>query len=166
MPGGMAGHTLESVDNTMLWFKHSHDLRNSPAMRQIQRKLGDEGFAAAIRLIEVLTYRCGTGSRFNPILKLAPPTSEIWLATEILTYDVDDDSNPLDHLNHFLNEFAFAGLINTGQVAGTVTFWEDGAWVTANVKHTTITLVEFEEMMDTWTSRVKDGKPGANSTKV
>ena len=61
----------------MLWFKHSHDLRNSPAMRQIQRKLGDEGFAAAIRLIEVLTYRSGSGTRFNPVLTLASPTNEI-----------------------------------------------------------------------------------------
>ncbi len=52
----------------MLWFKHAHDLRNSPAMKFIQRELSDEGFAAAIRLIEVLTYRCGTGTRFNPVL--------------------------------------------------------------------------------------------------
>ncbi len=59
---------LASGRKSMLWFKHAHDLRNSPAMKFIQRELSDEGFAAAIRLIEVLTYRCGTGTRFNPVL--------------------------------------------------------------------------------------------------
>ena len=138
----------------MLWFKHAHDLRNSPAMKYIQRKLGDEGFAAAIRLIEVLTYRSGSGTRFNPILTLAPPTSEIWLAQEILTYDENDpDAEPVNTLNQFLSEFSIAGLIVCGVVDGMKPVNLDGEWKHLPCKYTTVQLVEFEEMMDVWTAR-------------
>jgi hypothetical protein len=126
-------------------------------MRQIQRKLGDEGFAAAIRLIEVLTYRSGSGTRFNPVLTLASPTNEIWLAGEILSYDPDDGGDEgvsmVDKLTTFLNEFCLAGLTTNGSVDGIAHFQEDGEWVHAPIKRTTIQLVEFEEMMDVWTAR-------------
>ena len=151
----------------MLWFKHAHDLRNSPAMKYIQRKLGDEGFAAAIRLIEVLTHRSGTGKRFNPILTLAPPTSEIWLAQEILTYDENDpDAEPIDSLNRFLSEFSIAGLIVCGHVDGTKPVQTADGWEHRPCQFLTVQLVEFEEMLDVWTKRVFEGRPGANSTKV
>jgi hypothetical protein len=147
---------------TMLWFKHSHDLRNSPAMKQIQRKLGDAGFAAAIRLIEVMTYRSGVASKFNPVLTLAPPTSELWLAQEILTYDeADSDFNPIDNVIHLINEFALAGLIEIESKDGTRPVFSetDDDWITQKCKFTTIKLVEFEELMDVWTSRkVKDAQ--------
>jgi hypothetical protein len=151
----------------MFWFKHAHDLRNSPAMKQIQRKLGDGGFAAAIRLIEVLTYRSGCGTKFNPVLTLAAPTTELWLAQEILTYDeTDPDFNAHDEVVGFLNEFALAGLIVMEAVDGVRPVWVDGSWQQRPCKLTTVQLVEFEEMMDVWTARVFNGKPGANSTKV
>lgn len=138
----------------MLWFKHSHDLRNSPAMKQIQRKLGDEGFAAAIRLIEVLTYRSGSGTKFSPILTLAPPTTEVWLAQEILTYDeTDPDFNVRDEVTGFLNEFSHAGLIVMGSVDGMRPVFMDGSWQHRPCTFTTVQLVEFEEMMDVWTAR-------------
>jgi hypothetical protein len=143
----------------MLWFKHSHDLRNSPAMKQIQRKLGDEGFAAAIRLIEVLTYRSGVASKFNPILTLCPPTTELWLAQEILSYDESDEENPIDHLVRFLNEFFAAGLIVMQSVDGQKPVETTDGWENCRCKFTTVQLVEFEELMDVWTARkVKDAK--------
>jgi hypothetical protein len=138
----------------MLWFRHSHDLRNSPAMKYIQRKLGDEGFAAAIRLIEVLTYRSGSGTRFTPILTLAPPTSEIWLAQEILSYDLDDpEYDPKGEVIRFLNEFALAGLVVLGTVDGMKPVETSDGWEHRPCKFTTVQLVEFEEMMDVWTAR-------------
>lgn len=143
----------------MLWFKHSHDLRNSPAMKQIQRKLGDEGFAAAIRLIEVLTYRSGVASKFNPVLTLCAPTTELWLAQEILSTDDSDADAQRDHLIDFLNEFALAGLIVMGKKAGKQHVAQEEGWVEQDCKFTTVQLVEFEELMDVWTSRkVKDAQ--------
>lgn len=149
----------------MLWFKHAHDLRNSPAMKQIQRKLGDEGFAAAIRLIEVLTYRCGSGTRFKPVLTLCPPTSMAWLAREILTYDPNDDPeapddySPVNNVIHFLNEFTLAGLIVMGSADGSNRVQVNDEWKTVPCKWTTVQLVEFEEFMDVWTARkVKDAQ--------
>ena len=153
----------------MYFFRHSHDLRNSPAMKQIQRKLGDSGFAAAIRLIEVMTYRSGTGKKFNPVLKLAAPTSEHWLAREILSYDdrdVDEDFIPVDVLTEYLNEFSAAGLIVCNHVDGQTAVIDEGEWKLVPCKHLTIRLVEFEELMDTWTKRVQEGREGRNSTKV
>jgi hypothetical protein len=138
----------------MLWFKHSHDLRNSPAMKQIQRRLGDEGFAAAIRLIEVLTYRSGSGSKFNPILTLAPPTSDLWLAQEILNCDPDDpDDDPVNKLTQFLNEFSEAGLVVCGYADGKKPVFHNGVWEHRPCQHLTVQLVEFKEMMDVWTAR-------------
>jgi len=145
----------------MLWFKHAHDLRNSPAMKQIQRKLGDEGFAAAIRLIEVLTYRTGHGKKFNPILTLTPPTTELWLAREILSYDpaddpeADADYSPANHLTAFLNEFVAAGLIVLMHVDGQKPVQTTDGWEPRPCKWLTVQLVEFEEFMDVWTARKK-----------
>jgi hypothetical protein len=154
-------------EQVMLWFKHSQDLRNSPAMKYIQRKLGDEGFAAAIRLIEVLTYRSGSGSRFNPILTLSPPTSELWLAQEILTYDENDpEANPVNTLHDFLNHFQSAGLIVCGDVEGSRPVQTTDGWEYKSCKWLTVQLVEFEEFMDVWTKRVSEGRPGAHSTKA
>lgn len=152
----------------MLWFRHSHDLRNSPAMKQIQRRLGDEGFAAAIRLIEVLTYRCGSGKTFNPTLTLAPPTSFAWLAREICT-PYDEDDNCQQSLTDFINEAQLAGLITMDTVDGIE--WVapppgGDAWQEKPVKHFRIRLTEFTEFTDVWTARVLDGRPGAHSTKV
>ena len=135
----------------MLWFKHAHDLRNSPAMKQIQRKLGDEGFAATIRLIEVLTYRTGSGTRFNPVLTLCPPTSQLWLAREILTppSDIDDgEYNIVGHLTDTLNEFTLAGLIICSNVDGQTSVQTTDGWETKPCKWLTIQLVEFEEFMN------------------
>jgi hypothetical protein len=146
---------------TMLWFKHSHDLRNSPAMKQIQRKLGDAGFAAAIRLIEVMTYRSGVASKFNPVLTLAPPTGELWLAQEILTYnDSDPDFDPVEEVIEILNEFALAGFIVMDFKDGTRSVRQpNDEWIQVKCQFTTIKLVEFEELMDVWTSRkVKDAQ--------
>jgi len=151
----------------MLWFKHAHDFRNSPAMKQIQRKLGDEGFAAAVRLIEVLTYRCGSGTRFNPVITLCPPTTELWLAQEILTAPVDaedegTDYSPADHINEFLNEFVLAGLIVCKHIDGQKPVQTTEGWEHRPCKWLTIQLVEFEEFMDVWTARkVKDAKNDA-----
>jgi hypothetical protein len=146
----------------MLWFRHSHDLRNSPAMKQIQRRLGDEGFAAAIRLIEVMTYRSGKGETFNPTLTLAPPTTLRWLAAEILTHVPDDDEEyaPEQRVIEFLNEFSEAGLIRMGEVDGTKNVATKDGWETLPCKFYTVQLTEFEEMMDVWTARVARGKTG------
>jgi hypothetical protein len=143
----------------MLWFKHAHDLRNSPAMKYIQRRLGDEGYAAAMRLIEVLTYRSGSGTRFNPVLALAVPTTITWLAQELLTYDperqfdadgnLDGDAETLlDRIDRFLKVFETAGLIELGSLDGHVVGKPE-----EKTKITTIKLVEFEEFMDVWTAR-------------
>jgi hypothetical protein len=162
MPGGILFLGRKKEDRDMLWFKHSHDLRNSPAMKQIQRKLGDAGFAAAIRLIEVMTYRSGVASKFNPVLTLAPPTGELWLAQEILTYDESDpDFNPVDQVIHFINEFALAGLVQMDSKDGTRPVFSESAdaWIHQKCKFNTIKLVEFEELMDVWTARkVKDAQ--------
>jgi hypothetical protein len=151
----------------MLWFRHAHDLRNSPAMKQIQRRCGDEGFAAAIRLIEVLTYRAGSGSKFSPVLTLKPPTSFQWLAQEICT-PADETDDCADKLTDFLNEFSLAGLTVCNPVEDTEQVFskEKGEWERRPVTYWSVQLLEFEEFMDVWTKRVHDGKPGANSTKV
>jgi hypothetical protein len=128
-------------------------------MKQIQRKLGDGGFAAAIRLIEVLTYRTGTLKNFNPVLTLCPPTNELWLAREILTYEdnFDESYSPTNHLTDFLNQFTLAGLITMQTVAGKRNVETTDGWELLPCKFTTIQLVEFEEFMDVWTARkVKD----------
>jgi hypothetical protein len=151
----------------MLWFKHAHDLRNSPAMKYIQNQLGDEGFAAAIRLIEVLTYRTGSGTRFNPVLTLAVPTTERWLALELMPdYEPahpgfsNNDEKPEKHeerLQRFLHVFETAGLVELGEVEGHLVDDES-----KKTKITTIKLVEFEEFMDVWTARkTKDAQRGA-----
>jgi hypothetical protein len=146
----------------MLWFKHAHDFRNSPAMKQIQRRLGDSGFAAAIRLIEVMTYRSGTGTKFNPILTLAPPQSELWLAHEILSWDetTDTEEDLCAELTRFLNEFSIAGLIVCQHADGRRPVQSaEGVWSEQSCKWLTIQLVEFEEFMDVWTARkVKDAQ--------
>lgn len=152
----------------MLWFKHAHDFRNSPAMKQIQQRLGDSGFASAVKLIEVMTYRSGTGTKFNPVITLAPPQSELWLAHEIL--DFDDNANDEEwcvELRNFLNAFIQAGLIVCGNVDGTDAVKDGtGNWSEQPCKWLTVQLVEFEEFMDVWTARVTEGRPGAHSTKV
>jgi len=131
-------------------------------MKQIQRKLGDEGFAAAIRLIEVLTYRSGVASKFNPVLTLCPPTTELWLAQEILSLgdDVHDDEK-CNQVVDFLNEFSLAGLIVFGSQKGHRPVFDEAenAWKHQSCNFTTVQLVEFEELMDVWTARkVKDAQ--------
>lgn len=144
----------------MLWFKHDRNLRNSPSMKLIHRHLGDAGFAAAIRLLEVMTERSGSGTKFDPVLKLASPTTKKWLANEICT--PDEDGDPYGTGGHVtdkqfetvLNTFHEAGLIRRGTVTlpGTAQN-EKGEWVEGNYSFETIELCEFEEMQDTWTAR-------------
>jgi len=131
-------------------------------MKQIQRRLGDSGFAAAIRLIEVMTYRSGTGTKFNPILTLAPPQSKLWLAREVLSWDDDDttDDDLVAELTRYINEFQLAGLIVCQHADGRKPVHSaEGGWSEQPCKWLTIQLVEFEEFMDVWTARkVKDAQ--------
>ena len=154
----------------MLWFKHWHNLRNSPAMKQIQRQLGDPGFAAAIRLLEVMTHRCGSGASFNPVLTLAPPTSKRWLGEEIIT-PVDEGYGDIVRdktIEEYLDVFNTAGLIQRGSVTGPGSIKnEKNEWVESEVTFETVELVDFEEIQDRWTSRIQhagrgQGKGGGN----
>jgi len=154
----------------MLWFKHMHNLRNSPAMKQIQRQLGDPGFAAAIRLLEVMTQRCGSGANFNSVLTLATPMTKRWLGEEIIT-PIDEGYGahvPEKTIEEFLDVFNTAGLIARGTVTGPgVVKNEKNEWVEAEVTFETLALVDFEELQDRWTARIKhagrgQGKGGGN----
>jgi hypothetical protein len=151
----------------MQWFRHNGNLRNAPHMKHIQRKLGDSGYAAAMRLIEVMTERCGSGKSFNPVLTLAPPTSQSWLAEELFP-NRGEDANSVEELNAFLNEAQFAGLITLTFVNGKEHFFNRAkdAWEEREVKFPTVQLLNFEEFADVWTARVLDGRTGKNSTKV
>jgi hypothetical protein len=154
----------------MLWFKHWHNLRNSPAMKQIQRQLGDPGFAAAIRLLEVMTQRCGSGASFNPVLTLAPPTTKRWLGEEIIT-PIDEGYGahvPEKTIEEFLDVFNTAGLIARGSMTGPgVVKNEKNEWVESEVTFETLALIDFEELQDRWTARIQhagrgQGKGGGN----
>jgi len=154
----------------MLWFKHWHNLRNSPAMKQIQRELGDPGFAAAIRLLELMTQRCGSGATFNPVLTLGPPTTKRWLGEEIITPTDEGYGDFVDAktTEKYLDVFNTAGLIERGSVTVQgATKNEKGAWVEGPVTFETIALVDFEEIQDRWTARIQhagrgQGKGGGN----
>ena len=155
----------------MLWFKHWHNLRNSPPMKYIRAVKGDEGVAAAYRLLEVMTERCGSGANFNPILMLAPPYTEHWLACEILTPDEDYMAEPsTKQLTDMLDVFETGGLIQLGNETGQGRIKDkDGKWQPGEVTFTTLELCNFEEMQDTWTARwqhkgVGQGKGGGART--
>jgi hypothetical protein len=87
----------------MRWFKHGSNFRSSPAMFHIQRELGDSGFARAVKLIEIMTEKSGSGVNFNPRLELFAPTDEKWLAFEL--------GCPLEELNETLEIFEQATFI-------------------------------------------------------
>jgi hypothetical protein len=154
----------------MLWFKHWHNLRNAPPLKYIQNHLGDHGFAAAIRLLEVLTERCGSGANFNPVLTLSAPLTDWWLANEILSPELldrdpytdaaDDWIEPTKRLEEYLSVFAFGGLINRGIVTAPGQCHENGKLVEKEVTLQTIELCNFEEMQDTWTARFQHAGRG------
>jgi hypothetical protein len=148
----------------MLWFKHNRDLRDSPAMKQIQRRLGDAGSAAAYRLLEVMTARCGSGEQFSETLILASPNNRTWLAQEICRCQ-DDYGDPWvsdDHLEKFLDVFAESGFIQRGVIhAPAQTKDETGKWVDEpNADFETIRVLRFEELQDTWTARIQHAGRG------
>jgi hypothetical protein len=154
----------------MLWFKHWHNLRSSPAMKQIQRQLGDAGFAAAIRLLEVMTQRCGSGEKFNPVLTLMPPTTKRWLGEEIIT-PTDEGYGAFvadKTIEEYLDVFNLAGLIARGSVTGPGAVKnEKNEWVASEVTFETLELLDFEELQDRWTARIQHagrgrGKGGGN----
>src|SRR5216684_2717793 len=67
----------------MRWFKHFNDTRNNPKFRAIEKKLGEAGYARALKLFEIVAERGGTGKEFRPVIDLRkPPTDLDWLAEE------------------------------------------------------------------------------------
>jgi hypothetical protein len=73
----------------MLWLKHFTDARRNPKLLRIEKKLGEVGYARAFKLLEIVGERGGRGAKFNPVLDLNGPATDIeWLAGEMnLTAD-------------------------------------------------------------------------------
>lgn len=68
----------------MRWFKHFNDARRNPKILAIERELGEAGYARAVKLLEIIASVGGTGSEFNPEIRLKDvTTSEEWLAAEL-----------------------------------------------------------------------------------
>jgi hypothetical protein len=63
-----------------MWFRHDSDFRNSPTAKSLHRRMGDPGFARAIRLQEIMCAKCAPDS---PCLELVAPHDLDWLAEEL-----------------------------------------------------------------------------------
>lgn len=142
----------------MQWFKHDKQLRHSPAMQLIQRRLGNDGFAAAYRLLEVMAARCGSGENFTECLILASPTTREWLMQEICTFELDtqeDWEQALKDFDYLLKVFEEARFIELGTIQAAARRQNDeGKWVDVpNATFETIRVIRFEELADTWTAR-------------
>jgi len=131
-------------------------------MQHIKRELGDRGTSAAYRLLEVMTERCGSGDKFDPVLKLVAPTDTLWLGREILSpkdepeFSVGPIPATLKETDSVLSLFAAAGLIELGQIEigeGMPIRQSDGTYKTRKEVVTTIQLKNFEGMLDEWTFR-------------
>lgn len=67
----------------MRWFKHLADARYNPKLKRIQKQLGEAGYARAMKLLEIVAQRGGTGERFQPRITLEDPSTDLrWLAEE------------------------------------------------------------------------------------
>ena len=68
----------------MRWFRHFSDTRLNPKLRTIEKRLGEAGYARAMKLLEVVAQRGGSGKTFNPRLELKKAhTGLAWLADEL-----------------------------------------------------------------------------------
>jgi hypothetical protein len=120
LPKNMTREEIEAaglVEYRMKWFKHMSVFRNSPAMRYIDRALGDAGTAAAYRLLEVMAERYGEDGDFTGMLTLQGPTNEVWLANEILREsDPYEMGTVVKELEKYLNIFEMATFIEIGKI--------------------------------------------------
>jgi hypothetical protein len=77
-------------------FKHPNDLRTDPKFRAIEKKLGEAGYARALKLFEVAADKGSKAGKFVPALDLKAAYTDIdWLAAE-LRISVDDLKGTLD----------------------------------------------------------------------
>lgn len=149
----------------MQWFKHHHNFRNTPAMRHIDNILGDEGTAAVYRLYELFTERFAVDNNFSGSVLLSPPTSEGWLASEILRRPFGDDNQYNDgpttkQLMHFLGVCEQAGIVTLArEETPVVQLQEDGTQKVGGKRvWTTVTIPGFAELADEYSARKKKGR--------
>ncbi len=126
-------------------------------MKLVQAQHGDWGYAAVMRLLEVMTEQCGGGEHFNPVLTLAGAKSKEWLAQEICTPRshgpnempcVDEDD-----LDSLLETCMEAGLVALGTVKQPGRQKVDGQWIEGEYLFDTIEVPGFSTMQDEWTAR-------------
>jgi hypothetical protein len=149
----------------MQWFKHHNNFRNTPAMRYIDQMLGDEGTAGVYRLYEVFTERFAVDNDFSGGLLLSPPTSEQWLADEVLRRPEGDD-NPygngpsLKQLQYFLSVCERAGIVSLKRQESACFSLQDDGTTEEDGKNvwTTVTIPGFADLADEYASRKKKGK--------
>src|ERR1700758_3817570 len=68
----------------MQWFKHPNDFRNDPRLRVIEKRLGEAGYARALKLFEIVAERGGKADKFVPVLDLnSVCTDSDWLAEQL-----------------------------------------------------------------------------------
>ena len=68
----------------MRWFKHFTDLRRDPAIRKVERKLGEAGYARAVKVSELIAQHGGSGAQFVPRIDLNDPATDMeWLSDEL-----------------------------------------------------------------------------------
>jgi len=142
----------------MQWCKLHNNFRNTPAMKSIAKGMGERGVAAAYRLLEVMTERCGSGERYNPTLVLEPPCDADWLAGELFIPDPlepYDGGITADEVLKCLDGFASNGLIYLGEESRTRIFRNATTKrdEPRSVRYPSITLIDFEEHLDEWTER-------------
>lgn len=113
----------------MLWFQHHSNLRHSPKLRAIELKLGEAGYARAVKLMELIAEFNGRPEAFQPTIDLKSPTTNlVYLAGEWGTTAAKAKST--------LELFANVGFIDTAK-------WQD----------TVIHIPEMMELLDDWTRR-------------
>jgi len=145
----------------MLWFKHTNNFRNTPAMKYVSSLLGEHGVAAAYRLWEVMTERYGLNNNFSGSIILSPPLSEHWLAQEICTPDADHENTyhptlvSKEQLHKYLGVFHEAGLIVYDTITGPGQVPVDGVWVDSPTPLTfkRLTIPNFQGQADEYTAR-------------
>jgi hypothetical protein len=146
----------------MRWFKHDHNFRNTPAMKQIHRMYGNAGVAVAYRLLEVMTEHCGTGEKFRPELTLHLCRSPLWLAEELgVTEEREYGADMADagKCVEMLKRFAEFGFITLQAEPSFNQNPETLKFDVPDPKNKIYTIgMDFAEMKDEWTaSQTKGG---------
>jgi hypothetical protein len=172
----LKGHFVfwaEKRDSDMQWFKHHNNFRNTPAMQYVEQMLGASGVASVYRLYEVFTERFGVDNThteaFSGSLKLAAPTSEQWLCTQILftTQEFNEADGEeytaypqVADLKQFLTVCETAGIITIKrEKLDSFEIQRDGSKKSVgNREWLTITIPEFAQLADVYSARKKNSK--------